>query len=298
MEGDPGISFILFTILSFQSTPSAWRETIQAARIRKSLPFQSTPSAWRETCRNISRRNESRISIHSLRMEGDTHRRGWNSHGSRFQSTPSAWRETENEISYSCESGDFNPLPPHGGRQFLISTVPDGEIISIHSLRMEGDDGSTWLQLESGEFQSTPSAWRETSLTFLLDDFALFQSTPSAWRETTKPIDPNDYTNISIHSLRMEGDLYPRSVQLLLVYFNPLPPHGGRLRFENSVFTVHTISIHSLRMEGDWIIPLDRLEQRKFQSTPSAWRETHGHHQLHLGITAFQSTPSAWRETL
>ena len=163
MEGDPGISFILFTILSFQSTPSAWRETIQAARIRKSLPFQSTPSAWRETCRNISRRNESRISIHSLRMEGDTHRRGWNSHGSRFQSTPSAWRETENEISYSCESGDFNPLPPHGGRQFLISTVPDGEIISIHSLRMEGDDGSTWLQLESGEFQSTPSAWRETS---------------------------------------------------------------------------------------------------------------------------------------
>ena len=58
-------------------------------------------------------------------------------------------------------------------------------------------------------------------------------------------------TIISIHSLRMEGDI---SV------------NGSRW--------VQDISIHSLRMEGDetkYIIINVFLE---FQSTPSAWRET------------------------
>ena len=56
---------------------------------------------------------------------------------------------------------------------------------------------------------------------------------------------------ISIHSLRMEGDL------------------GGTQQM-----TVINISIHSLRMEGDattfTVAPL----YLSFQSTPSAWRET------------------------
>ena len=33
--------------------------------------FQSTPSAWRETDRIHDGRNSEAISIHSLRMEGD-----------------------------------------------------------------------------------------------------------------------------------------------------------------------------------------------------------------------------------
>ena len=56
----------------------------------------------------------------------------------------------------------------------------------------------------------------------------IFQSTPSAWRETiTMPIDFKKF-NISIHSLRMEGDDY----------------HGKGVNDSH-------ISIHSLRMEGD-----------------------------------------------
>ena len=55
--------------------------------------FQSTPSAWRETLADRGAGNTTVISIHSLRMEGDA-------------------------ASY---------LPPHEGE------------ISIHSLRMEGD---------------------------------------------------------------------------------------------------------------------------------------------------------------
>ena len=58
---------------------------------------------------------------------------------------------------------------------------------------------------------------------------------------------------ISIHSLRMEGD----DVQ----------------RFPDVIFR---ISIHSLRMEGDRKYNVTLLLMRKFQSTPSAWRETAG----------------------
>ena len=124
------------------------------------------------------------ISIHSLRMEGDSTRNYRNPgkahfnplppHGGRhvpaalvavslaFQSTPSAWRETTAENCFFGRFLHFNPLPPHGGRQHCASLLPSLLLISIHSLRMEGD----------------------------------------------------------IHSL---------SIQQLVKYFNPLPPHGGRL---------------------------------------------------------------------
>ena len=82
--------------------------------------------------------------------------------GSAFQSTPSAWRETLQAIRRTAAARDFNPLPPHGGRHFQSVVIlsrhyfnplpPHGgrqlvrfdplneEIISIHSLRMEGDE--------------------------------------------------------------------------------------------------------------------------------------------------------------
>ena len=147
--------------------------------------FQSTPSAWRETCRNISRRNESRISIHSLRMEGDPSTTKPSVVILIFQSTPSAWRETCIPISRILQTCHFNPLPPHGGRRgFFVArniywdfnplpphggrrtenacTCTDSEI-SIHSLRMEGDRRMNPQKFPPVTFQSTPSAWRETT---------------------------------------------------------------------------------------------------------------------------------------
>ena len=56
---------------------------------------------------------------------------------------------------------------------------------------------------------------------------------------------------ISIHSLRMEGDLYQSQAIFDSWYFNPLPPHGGRL-------------VDFLELDVTLL----------FQSTPSAWRET------------------------
>ena len=37
-------------------------------------------------------------------------------------------------------------------------------------------------------------------------------------------------TLISIHSLRMEGDVISKLLPPEVAHFNPLPPHGGRLR--------------------------------------------------------------------
>ena len=59
---------------------------------------------------------EQIISIHSLRMEGDSCRRHSGSGCTRFQSTPSVWRETQQTVALRHRWG-----------------------ISIHSLRMEGD---------------------------------------------------------------------------------------------------------------------------------------------------------------
>ena len=56
-------------------------------------------------------------------------------------------------------------------------------------------------------FQSTPSAWRETTgYSYNTFSVFLFQSTPSAWRETYHRFYDSDSVEISIHSLRMEGD--------------------------------------------------------------------------------------------
>ena len=124
-----------------------------------------------------------------------------------------------------------------------------------------------------------------------------FQSTPSAWRETIYLVENHKFRIISIHSLRMEGDFHFHFVLPPNFYFNPLPPHGGRRR--------------------NW---KDCAISVKFQSTPSAWRETtsgnpgnmevenfnplppHGGRPAAdcrpFAVPPFQSTPSAWRETV
>ena len=40
---------------------------------------------------------------------------------------------------------------------------------------------------------------------------------------------------ISIHSLRMEGDIVTHQIIIEKKNFNPLPPHGGRLEWMDSL---------------------------------------------------------------
>ena len=122
-----------------------------------------------------------------------------------------------------------------------------------------------------------------------------FQSTPSVWRETSKASAKPDR-----------------------LYFNPLPPCGGRRQYYRSVCPSLSISIHSLRVEGDsanftdWAyfgISIHSLrvegDKAKIADTQKNIISIHslrveGDSKLSGRIVPpeqFQSTPSVWRET-
>ena len=79
-----------------------------------------------------------------------------------------------------------------------------------------------------------------------------FQSTPSAWRETCYAYQIAIGHNISIHSLRMEGDVehLQKCSTFSYISIHSLRMEGDSGDVDKSL-TVSTISIHSLRMEGD-----------------------------------------------
>ena len=213
---------------AFQSTPSAWRETcrkpvkplvqkdfnplpphggrrLERDRVPLYRHFNPLPPHGGRPLR-VRRLVPECISIHSLRMEGDTLTHPRKRHG-LFQSTPSAWRETMGSCPIVTLTSYFNPLPPHGGRPHCCCRRNRLDTISIHSLRMEGDDTAFLVAFSVSLFQSTPSAWRETTTTGAqCCPLRIFQSTPSAWRETLMQLHHIWNNHISIHSLRMEGD--------------------------------------------------------------------------------------------
>ena len=261
------------------------------------FPFQSTPSTRRETCRLLlsastfahfnplpphgGRPIEARviawlakdfnplpphggrlyynsplpsgedISIHSLHTEGD--------------------RIPGSHLHNRC---NFNPLPPHGGRPAdelqqwgervfqstpstrretsLIHTIRNKPFISIHSLHTEGDHTDSDDAGNEKAFQSTPSTRRETQEEADRQGITLFQSTPSTRRETC--------------FIAWSG--------ICKFYFNPLPPHGGRLRSMIIPSFQKSISIHSLHTEGDDKVRGFVHKHKAFQSTPSTRRET------------------------
>ena len=191
------------------------------------------------------------ISIHSLHTEGD--------------------RIPGSHLHNRC---NFNPLPPHGGRPAdelqqwgervfqstpstrretsLIHTIRNKPFISIHSLHTEGDHTDSDDAGNEKAFQSTPSTRRETQEEADRQGITLFQSTPSTRRETC--------------FIAWSG--------ICKFYFNPLPPHGGRLRSMIIPSFQKSISIHSLHTEGDDKVRGFVHKHKAFQSTPSTRRET------------------------
>ena len=261
-------------IRRFQSTPSAWRETsLSISSVSAVSTFQSTPSAWRETAAAIDILRGDTISIHSLRMEGDTVRKIRNRnpcisiHSLRMEGDVFRLADLNMEII------SIHSLRMEGD---VLAQLGDllGVYISIHSLRMEGDAKDTVKVTADADFNPLP---------------------PHGGRPVQKECTPPPIC-ISIHSLRMEGDWGTGIRRREFTNFNPLPPHGGRPTCTETLGRNIRISIHSLRMEGDAFYPACHDLATLFQSTPSAWRETTGYVAV-ATLTVFQSTPSAWRET-
>ena len=150
--------------------------------------------------------------------------------------------------------------------------------ISIHSLRMEGDLPNVIFRKSGAlHFNPLPPHGGRLGKVLFVEFVSLFQSTPSAWRETTsKIILHQPFQPISIHSLRMEGDRRYAGLRSDTGYFNPLPPHGGRpvqtLQRKKSVSYFNPLPPHGGRLDRCKTSIKYKME---FQSTPSAWRETY-----------------------
>ena len=81
----------------------------------------------------------SDISIHSLRMEGDVDLSETTDMTSAFQSTPSAWRETPSYRLATFAHNSFQSTPSAWRETAVVVAALWVSPISIHSLRMEGD---------------------------------------------------------------------------------------------------------------------------------------------------------------
>ena len=120
----------------------------------------------------------------------------------------------------------------------------------------------------------------------------VFQSTPSVWKATNNSVESIRAIGISIHAFRVEGDPLSQQLSNFQHNFNPRLPCGRRLIHHFVSYLFAMISIHAFRVEGDLYLLFDKIEQLKFQSTPSVWkatkRLTQAVPQVYISIHAFR----------
>ena len=181
---------------------------------RRSVHFNPLPPYGGRPTAKPQHFFRSGISIHSLRMEGDSPMRDCWIPLCLFQSTPSAWRETV-RIFLLPSAGTTFQSTPSAWRETTSLAVPSALTVFQSTPSAWRETVAKLKASMAASFQSTPSAWRETVGVLPVYQCRIgFQSTPSAWRETpTVCIFPDPF-GISIHSLRMEGDVESRCIFL------------------------------------------------------------------------------------
>ena len=244
--------------------------------------------------KEITQNDKNAISIHSLRMEGDSTIHNIDLQLRYFNPLPPhGGRHKPVKIGYI--RFHFNPLPPHGGRPntgFRIAPrlhfnplPPHGgrrrqpEIKRLHiyfnPLPPHGGRRRIVLQVPCmAYFNPLPPHGGRPMFRVYRSFSSSFQSTPSAWRETDDALVAREHIEISIHSLRMEGDFGSACTSIWVMPFQSTPSAWRETKIS---ILCYLFSI--------------------FQSTPSAWRETSSDRNYIHSWSTFQSTPSAWRET-
>ena len=146
--------------------------------------FLSTPSGWRATVV---------LEDHKVVEAG-------------FLSTPSGWRATTpSQMPFSNEK--FLSTPSGWRATCPKAPAHPHAAISIHALRVEGDRLTRLQAAQQTLFLSTPSGWRATSSASVSPSPSKFLSTPSGWRATFIRRPTGICFDISIHALRVEGDV-------------------------------------------------------------------------------------------
>ncbi len=147
---------------------------------------------------------------------------------------------------------DFYPRPPGGGRRYDRQLCFECLGISIHALRVEGDDGRAYIELwcESISIHALRvEGDPQSSVPAIMLKHNFYPRPPGGGRPSLcRRSRPLGY--ISIHALRVEGDkLGVHHTYKIAISIHALRVEGDQgARLPNC--TVH-ISIHALRVEGD-----------------------------------------------
>ena len=252
VEGDAKAWQTLHQTLRFLSTPSGWRATLSVTHRAFASTFLSTPSGWRATKDLIRAKLEQIISIHALRVEGDGQDVRALADIIIFLSTPSGWRATWDAGRLQQGKNHFYPRPPGGGRPVSAGTEGIDPAISIHALRVEGDDRKRGTHTNGEDFYPRPpGGGRHCGGDHAEMEGTIFLSTPSGWRATRRQRPPMPEHPISIHALRVEGDCAAEDVDSAYGGFLSTPS-GWRATCELFGYRSHN----------------------RFLSTPSGWRAT------------------------
>ena len=240
------------------------------------LRFLSTPSARRATAGRASRPHRDSYFYPRPPRGGRPEERRRRPATLGFLSTPSARRATKVSCQAFGVAQHFYPRPPRGGRHLVVCLDLVDALISIHALREEGDHEDFNNGMPVTVFLSTPSARRATlssspthralpgisihalreegDAVVLHDELhaVIFLSTPSARRATAAVMIffSLRIVFLSTPSARRATSERPLCI-IILIYFYPRPPRGGRPPFRRGACCRRSISIHALREEGD-----------------------------------------------
>ena len=177
----------------FLSTPSGWRATaLQAAPDWCGRDFYPRPPGGGRRSFGFDILDQDVISIHALRVEGDTF-----------------------SMIVLSVALNFYPRPPGGGRPGIGRRYQRFYEISIHALRVEGDSSKRTAPPDAPNFYPRPPGGGRPDMSPRKRGAVEFLSTPSGWRATGVACCDSQCGPISIHALRVEGDAFD-SVRHLL----------------------------------------------------------------------------------
>ena len=236
--------------------------------------FLSTPSGWRATGgHGLRYADRAGISIHALRVEGDEPPEPPEpTPGNFYPRPPGGGRQTGNVTGIHTHWISIHALRVEGDEDYagnfgqaMISIHAlrvEGDHdpgrfprhdrgISIHALRVEGDNEEVSDVDIDGYFYPRPPGGGRRRRPAQFPPRLLFLSTPSGWRATGRCASVRQRVVISIHALRVEGDVVTFQEIIQNVHFYPRPPGGGRLLSIQYSGLSRSISIHALRVEGD-----------------------------------------------
>ena len=124
----------------FLSTPSGWRATSTGFCYLSKPPISIHALRVEGDSSALSIRAEDlRISIHALRVEGDITPTAWALRPTNFYPRPPGGGRPCEQRRFHGRKTHFYPRPPGGGRQQKARITIPTEAISIHALRVEGD---------------------------------------------------------------------------------------------------------------------------------------------------------------